>query len=147
MLEKLTISWNTKIRKIHRDRTNPSFSPLPVLWFLCWIALVTITPRAPPLDFGGCWVSTLGKISSLPLNPSLFMIFIIPYFNGKQKIWSVIWFSFVGYWLLHPTPFVFFLPQSNSLVFSLSVEAAKELLKEEKKETKIPFKFQLYFGV
>ena len=66
---------------------------------------------------------------------------------GVQKIWLIIWFSSVVCWLLYLTPFVFFLPISNSLVSCLSVKAAKEFLKERRKETKIPFKFQLYFGV
>ena len=42
---------------------------------------------------------------------------------------------------------IFFLTPLNSLASSLSMKAAKELVKEGKKETKISFKFQLYFSV
>ena len=60
-------------------------------------------------------------------------------------------FSFVGCGYLvflfrYLAPLFYFFSTFNSLA-SLSVKAAKELLKEGRKEMKIPFKFKLYFWV
>ncbi len=74
---------------------------------------------------------------------------------GNLKIWPLVislvsrfdWLVVVslGFWYL--TSSVFFPTPFNLLISSLSVKAAKELLKEGRKETKIPFKFQLHFWV
>ena len=54
-------------------------------------------------------------------------------------VWLVV--AGFGFWCL--TPLVFLLTPFNLLVSSsVSVKAAKEFLKEGRKETKIPFKFQ-----
>ena len=74
---------------------------------------------------------------------------------GNLKIWPLVislvsrfdWLVVVslGFWYL--TSSVFFPTPFNSLISSSSVKAAKELLKEGRKETRISFKFQLRFYV
>ena len=54
----------------------------------------------------------------------------------------------MGIWVKDLTPlFSFFFSPFNPFASFLSVKATKELLKEGKRETKIPFKFQLYFWI
>ena len=66
--------------------------------------------------------------------------------NGRfVGVISFVWWVEVSFWFRYQTPLVFLFTPFNSLASSLSVKAAKELLKEGRKETEIPFKFQLYF--
>ena len=64
------------------------------------------------------------------------------------KLFGLVWFrGLYVFGLSVSYSLCFLLTPSNSLGSSLSMKTAKELLKEERKETKMPIKFQLYFWV
>ena len=63
----------------------------------------------------------------------------------KECFSFVIWFQCRKLLVVKTDAICFFLNQSNALASSLSVKATKELLKERRKEMKLPFNSKLYF--
>ena len=70
-------------------------------------------------------------------------------YEARRICWCFcfLWLVIVGFGFWYLIPFIFFSISFNSLTSSLSVMAAKESLKEGKKETKMPFKFKFYFWI